>query len=419
MDSNGRRRIVADIYLRGRIYWAKGQDRHGKWWRKSTKQRDPRAAKTVAIKLEQEFALDADQPRDETTLSVAIDTLIDHSERFKRSESTVEFQTTKGRHLVRLLGASTRCSSITPADTTKYAHDRVAEGAHPHTAFHELRTLVQALRRAHKMGLYKPLVEPTHLMPDELRGSYVPRERWLNEREYRLVLDEFEPNRPGRPPGEDRREYIVTMALTGVRLSELHSIEARHIDFDQALLNLEGTKTKGSRRTIPLTPVVFGVLERRAQVRPRGALFPAWHKVQRDLDLACLRIEAKLNPGWKRLEGKKAHGLLAPELGVPARRNTKGAPIPKKDRVRPPVRFDTITPNDLRRTFASWLAQSGVPLFHAAKLMGHGTTKMLERVYARLAPENARSAIALLPESVAGKPGTKPTTRKGRLRREK
>jgi integrase len=99
-------------------------------------------------------------------------------------------------------------------------------------------------------------------------------------------------------------------------------------------------------------------------------------------------------------------------------RNAKGGPPPKKGRVRPPIRFDTVTPNDLRRTFGSWLAQRGVPLFHAAKLMGHGSTKMLERIYAQLAPENARDAIALLPESIAG--ATEPAmARKGKLRRAK
>ncbi|MGH7179913.1 MAG: tyrosine-type recombinase/integrase, partial [Tepidisphaeraceae bacterium] len=54
-------------------------------------------------------------------------------------------------------------------------------------------------------------------------------------------------------------------------------------------------------------------------------------------------------------------------------------------------------PNDLRRTFASWLVQQGVPLLTVATLMGHSSTRMVERVYGRLSKQNLDSAIALLP----------------------
>lgn len=409
---------MAEIYLRGRIWWARGLDRFGVEWRKSTKQRDPKLAKVVATKLDQEFVLDANQARNEATLGQALDALAEYATRFGRSEATLEIIGTKGRHLIRLLGKATPCASITPAETTRYAGTRIEEGASPHTAFKELRILGQALRRAAKLGLYTQKVAPGDLIPDELDGAYVPRDRWLTESEYKLLLDEFGPGRPGRPPGEDRRDYIIAMCQTGVRLGELHGIEAKHVDVAEQLLHLDAaTKTRGSRRTIPLSPVVLEVLERRAREHKRGPLFPAWTMVQRDLDLACLRIEAKLNPGWARPEGKKGHGALerVDGEGVPDLRSKKGLPPPKKDRARPPVRFDTVSPNDLRRTFASWLAQSGVPLFHAAKLMGHGSTKMLERVYARLAPENARSAIAMLPASITGST----PARTGKLKRVK
>lgn len=409
---------MAEIYLRGRIWWARGQDRYGRWWQKSTKQRDPKLAKVVAAKLDQELVLDAHQARNEATLEQALNALAEFATRFGRAPATLEIIGTKGRHLIRLLGKSTPCTSITGSDTTKYASKRIQEGASPHTAFKELRILAQALRRASKLGLYTQKVSPGDLIPDELDGAYVPRDRWLTESEYRLLLEEFGPDRPGRPPGEDRRDYVIAMCQTGVRLSELHGIEAKHVDVAEQLLHLDAaTKTKGSRRTIPLSPVILEVLERRAREHKRGPLFPVWTMVQRDLDLACLRIEKKLNPDWKRPEGKQGHGARERIDGpdVPGMRSKKGLPPPKKDRVRPPVPFDTVTPNDCRRTFASWLAQSGVPLFHAAKLMGHGSTKMLERVYARLAPENARSAIAMLPASLTGAA----PTRTGKLKRVK
>ena len=43
-----------------------------------------------------------------------------------------------------------------------------------------------------------------------------------------------------------------------------------------------------------------------------------------------------------------------------------------------------VSANDLRRTFATWLARAGVPILHVSKMMGHASTKMLEQVYARV-----------------------------------
>jgi len=48
------------------------------------------------------------------------------------------------------------------------------------------------------------------------------------------------------------------------------------------------------------------------------------------------------------------------------------------------------TPNDLRRTYSTWLRADGVPNELSAPTMGHKDTRMLDRVYARLPPELLR-----------------------------
>ena len=51
------------------------------------------------------------------------------------------------------------------------------------------------------------------------------------------------------------------------------------------------------------------------------------------------------------------------------------------------------TPNDLRRTYSTWLRSDGVPNELSAPTMGHKDTRMLDRVYARLPPEVLRARL--------------------------
>jgi hypothetical protein len=51
------------------------------------------------------------------------------------------------------------------------------------------------------------------------------------------------------------------------------------------------------------------------------------------------------------------------------------------------------TPNDLRRTYSTWLRADGVPNELSAPTMGDKDTRMLDRVYARLPPELLRERL--------------------------
>jgi hypothetical protein len=61
-----------------------------------------------------------------------------------------------------------------------------------------------------------------------------------------------------------------------------------------------------------------------------------------------------------------------------------------------------VTPNDLRRTFATWLKQSDVDSAVVAAMMGHSSTAMVDRVYGKLDEASYRRAIARLPGGTAG-----------------
>jgi hypothetical protein len=59
--------------------------------------------------------------------------------------------------------------------------------------------------------------------------------------------------------------------------------------------------------------------------------------------------------------------------------------------------FFSMTPNDLRRTFGSWLKQAGVDSFTVASMMRHSSSVMVEKVYGQLNNAAFITASKLLP----------------------
>src|SRR5215813_6254842 len=84
--------------------------------------------------------------------------------------------------------------------------------------------------------------------------------------------------------------------------------------------------------------------------RATGAVVGRWHNVRRDLTIACQRAG-----------------------------------------IRP------VSPNDLRRTFASWLKQRGVDSMVVPRLLGHTTSRMVELVYGHLNDSTLIDAVSALP----------------------
>ena len=61
----------------------------------------------------------------------------------------------------------------------------------------------------------------------------------------------------------------------------------------------------------------------------------------------------------------------------------------------------TVNTFDLRRTHASWLIQAGVRNDLVAKVLGHTTTVMVDRVYGKYDPHHLK---ALIERNLAGVP---------------
>lgn len=191
-------------------------------------------------------------------------------------------------------------------------------------------------------------------MPD-LGRYYTPRETWLTPAQVEALCAVLP---------RDHADCVRFVAQTGLRYSEVQRLEWEHVDLIERRMLVPGTKTQAARRWAPLSPAAFAILESR--MKGAGPVFGVWGNATRDLARA-----------------------------------SKRAQVPR------------VSMNDLRRTFASWLAQAGVSSLTTAKLLGHTSTRMVERVYAKLSAEALTAAVGRLPGCDTGVPAKGVTPAKG------
>ncbi|MFO0580527.1 MAG: site-specific integrase [Polyangia bacterium] len=239
-------------------------------------------------------------------------------------------------HLARLLGRAS-VAQLRRAQVDAYAAQRAEEGAGAETRRKELLLLRAALRTARQLGTAP--AEPEELLLPQLRSAYTPRERWLEHAEYERVARELAP--------EPRLQLLVA-CFSGARRSELIRMSWEDIDWKRGVMLIHGTKTKKSRRYLPLPDAMRRALH--PLRRARGSILGSLSNIYRDINRACAAA------------------------GVP--------------------RFSL---NDCRRTFASWMLQEGVPLYDVARLLGHGSIAMVQQVYGHLSAESLRRAVDKLP----------------------
>jgi integrase len=245
----------------------------------------------------------------------------------------------KAGHLVRLLGA-VDVNALNRDNVQGYIYQRLTEGAHRETIRKELCTLNRPLGLAHEPRLLT--ADPWTLIP-KFRSRYVPRDRYLSEEEFRALYAQLEPR---------RQLWLALAVLTGGHLSEIEALRwEEHVQTDAQRIVLPGTKTQKAQRKVPIPPVLAQLLmEHRQRV---GPVVGRWSNVRRDLAAAC------------------AHA------GIPR-----------------------VSPNDLHRTFASWLKQRGEDSMVVAQLLGHSSTRMVELVYGRLNEATLQRAVAKLPDLI-------------------
>ena len=262
-------------------------------------------------------------------------------------------------------------ADLSLADAEAYRLDRKASGKAATTINREMATLKAALQRAVDWDLLatNPLTKLKPLKTDR-RGVV----RYLSDQENKRLLEAlaardkrkrserasankwraargYEPLPPLGAYADSLTPIVLTALNTGLRRGELWNLAWGDVDLKRGMLTVHGKGAKsGQTRHIPLNAAARDALKtHKGKVTPLPAV-----------------------PIFGR------HELKTSFSGV-----LKAAKI------------DNFRFHDLRHTFASRLVMAGVPLNTVRELMGHASLEMT-LVYAHLAPDNLRAAVAVL-----------------------
>lgn len=327
----------------GRIYQRrKGGTWHGYWTdlrgkvrRQSLHTRDAVVARAQLRKLELGSADPA--AHSGLTLRAAIGNML-AVVAVERAGATHKAYTQKGRHLTRLLDGDSTVNDLTREHVLGYVAARQAESADNSTIHKELVVLRRALHEARERKQWDGSIES--VVP-KVRVVYRPRETRLSAHQAEQLLGKV---------ARTRRLWVTLAMFGGLSLGEVERLRWEQVDFGRRQMRVPGTKRTSRWRVVPLTPRLFDALRAAAPQKLLGLVVTRWRNVRRDLAVAA-------------------------EL----------AKVPK------------VTPNDLRRTYASWLKDQGTDSAVVARLLGHTSTKMVDLVYGRLSPETLAAAVERLP----------------------
>jgi integrase len=337
---------MGSIYQRtkGGTYYGYWTDQRGRAVRKSLRTRDAAVARARLRTLE--LAATDPAAHSHHTLTQAVDNLLALAET-ERAAATHSFYQKKAGHLMRVLGAHKQLADISRDDLLSYVKQRRLETAVNSTIHKELTVLRRALEEAKTRKLWNGIVG--ELVPT-VKVSYQPRQTWLSEHQAKQVLARV---------AADRRLWFMLATWGGLCKGEVERLDWKDVDLAKRVMLVRGTKRASRFRSVPIAPLLAAALR---DARPEG----------------------------------ERRGLVAGKWSNAIRGLARAAELAQM-----PAELRKLTPNDLRRTFASLMLNAGVSALVVAKLLGHASTKMVELVYGQISAQTMRGAVAMLPLSDA------------------
>ena len=338
-------------------------DATGKQVCRSTKRTDRRAAARVRAGWERDAAEPGHAAARDAVLLDAIELLLqarkEQVSAGRKSEATFGFYREKAGHWLRLLGEDFPLAQLSATDVDRYITHRRSEWSVPpcdllldsegnalqparagrhvtdHTIAKELVAVRAALKLAKRRGIWKG--DLAEVLPVGFAPEYKPRNRFLTYDELEALLGELL---------EDAAARVAFTIATSAEAAATERALREDVSPDRLFVQVRGSKRATRWRKVPIVAT--------------------W---QREL----------LDFALEHAQGRDERLFLPPtKFGQTLERACARAGIPR------------CTPNDLRRTYSTWLRADGVPNELSAPTMGHKDTRMLDRVYARLPPELLR-----------------------------
>ncbi len=239
-----------------------------------------------------------------------------------------------------------KLKDVDPRVVNRYVSARRALGRSDGTIRREL----SALKTALDFMVRTRRLNNTDLPYIELPASPPPRERWLTLDESERLVRVAAARRGGERLS--RVERFVAIALhTGARRASIERLTWDRVDFERGMIDFRMSRVQTKKR--------------QAQVPIPARLLPLLQRAKAEATTVYVLDE----PGSIR----KAFAALV-----------RACALPK------------VTPHTLRHTFATQAVMAGVSLVDVARILGN-SVPMVERVYAKFAPEYLRAAVDFEP----------------------
>jgi integrase len=191
------------------------------------------------------------------------------------------------------------------------------------------------------------------------------RSRWLTQAEAAALIQAAEKV----PKAGHVADFIRLGLYTGMRPGEILGLEWSRVDLSRNLIYLGTDDQKnGKMGSVPLNERAREAIIARARFRASNCPASSWVFCNRD--------------GVRIASIKKGFASACRLAGL-----------------------EDVHPHDLRRTFGSWLVQSGVPIQTVSALLRHSDIRITDRVYAHLSPDSLREAAAVLDREAVSRSG--------------
>lgn len=221
-----------------------------------------------------------------------------------------------------------------------YARERM-KTVSPATAHYEMGLIRQALRWAEKKRLIPKA--PFIFMPQKPS----PRDKRLTKAEFRKFLDYCSTPHV--------RLFAILAVCTGARSNAILDLTWDRVDFERGMIDLRLPRQRQTNKGRAVVPM---------NARAKEALLEA-----REGAVTGYVIEwggKKVGSVKKAFQRASEHSRIY------------------------------CTPHMLRHSAATWMAEDGVPMSEIAQFLGHESTRVTEKVYARYSPDYLRRAAEAL-----------------------